>query len=314
MTAYLPYIYLIIGFIILIISGDFIVRGGVALARKFNIPTFVIGLTVISFGTSAPELIVSINASLSGIPDIAIGNVVGSNIANIALVLGITAIILPLPVRKPSIIFDWAYMFSSIIIFYLLTFYDNTLNWYDASIFLILILVYVVISIRATKDKTEKKSENKDSVFIAIFFLFGSAVGLYFGSDLLVTNASILAKNFGVSDYIISVTVIAFGTSVPELATSVIAALKKQTDISIGNIIGSNIFNIFMILGVTGVISEIPIIDKVINSDVFWMLGIYILLLLSIITLKKGKKAIISKFNGAILLLSYGVYLFFLLK
>ena len=311
MIEFSPYIYLIIGFVILIISGDFIVRGGVSLAKRFNIPTFVIGLTVISFGTSAPELIVSINASLSGVPDIAIGNVVGSNIANIALVLGITAIILPLPVKKPSILFDWAYMLFSIIAFYLLTFYDNTLNWYDASIFLILILTYVVISIRKTKDKTEKQEGQPDNIFLAIFFLFASAAGLYFGSDLLVTNASVLAKNFGVSDYIISVTVIAFGTSVPELATSVIAALKKQTDISIGNIVGSNIFNIFMILGVTGVISEIPIIDTVINSDVFWVLGIYMLLLLFIIPVKAG---IITRVKGAGLLLSYAIYLFFLLK
>jgi len=314
-----PYIFLIIGFILLVYSGNYLVKGGSALARKANIPPIIIGLTIISFGTSAPELLVSINAANHGHPGISIGNVIGSNIANIGLVLGLTALLIPLPVKKKSIVFDWAVMLFSGILFYVFVkFTPDVNNGYlfkriYGIIFLILLVVYVIFSIKLNKKNyvPEIIIDKQMSIYLALFFIIISSVGLKFGSDLLVGSASHIAKSFGISEYIISATIIAFGTSVPELATSIIAVFKKETDISIGNIIGSNIFNFFAILGVTGVIKPIPVTVNVVNNDVFWVLGLYILLFLFILPLKNAK---ITRIKGLALLGVYILYIVLLIK
>ena len=308
-----PYIFLIIGFVLLVYSGNYLVKGGSALARKANIPPIIIGLTIISFGTSAPELLVSVNAANMGHPGISIGNVIGSNIANIGLVLGLTALLMPLPVKKKSIVFDWAVMFFSGILFYVFVRISPEISTIYGIIFLILIVVYIFFSVKLNKKNytPEITSEKQMNIFLALFFIIISSVGLKFGSDFLVGSASYIAKSFGISEYIISVTVIAFGTSVPELATSIIAVFKKETDISIGNIIGSNIFNTFAILGVTGIIKPIPVSDNVINNDIFWVLGLYVLLFLFILPLKNAK---ITRLKGLALLGVYILYIVLLIK
>ncbi len=302
-------IFLLIGFTILFLSGHFLVVGGVELAKFFKIPTLVVGLTIVSLGTSAPELLVSLKAALSGHPDISIGNVVGSNISNMALVLGITALIFPIPVVSKLIKFDWPIMmFSSILL--LVFAYSGVLTWWEGSILLAVIVYFNIQSVRTGRKNNEKIQEVKIAWYYASLIVVASSIGLVFGADLLVKGATGLARDFGVSERIISVSIIAFGTSVPELATSIVAALKKETDISIGNIIGSNIFNIAGILGITAVTKAIPVNPKILSSDMLWMLAISLLLFLLMI----GKSRKISRINGAILISSYCLYIYFLLK
>jgi cation:H+ antiporter len=306
----MEFFLLILGLVILLVSGDLLVRGGVGLANHFNISRMVIGVTVVSFGTSAPELIVSLNAAVSGHPEIAIGNVVGSNIANIALILGITALLIPISVKSVSTLVDGPIMLFASLLFWWFAYSAGILETFEGFIFVALLVAFIVFSIKNSKEP--EKSENTSmsySILLSVGFIIASCLGLYFGSDLLVDNAVIIATNFNVSEHIISVTIIAFGTSVPELATSIIAVFKKEADISLGNIIGSNIFNIFGILGITSIIKEIPINNEVLGSDVFWMLGAAFILFLYMLPAKGSK---ITRWKGASLVLIYFVYIFLL--
>ena len=304
-------VFLVLGFIALFLSGKYLVTGSVQLARFFKIPTLVVGLTIVSFGTSAPELLVSLKAALSGHPDISIGNVVGSNISNIALVLGITALVFPIPVSKKIIRFDWPVMMAVSVIFYVLSI-NGILKLWEGLIFVSIIVGFNFYSFK--KGKNNDNAEDIPPVEIqwywALAIIAASSVGLVFGANWLVTGASGLARGFGIDERIISVSIIAFGTSVPELATSVVAALKKETDISIGNIIGSNIFNVAGIIGITSLVTPITVNERIISSDMLWMLGITVVLF--ILMISKGKQ--LSKWKGAILILSYSLYIYFLLK
>jgi len=306
----MDYLYLFLGFIILLYSGDLLVKGGVALSSHFRISTLVVGVTVVSFGTSAPELFVSLDAALSGSPDISIGNVVGSNISNIALVLGFTAILLPLPVRSNSIKYDWPVMMGASLLFYVFIL-NHKLETYEGIIFIILLISFMVWTIwnsrRENRGLAEEFPEAKHSIPIAVLLLVASSVGLYFGANLLVDSAKNIAIEFGVSERVIGLTIVAFGTSVPELATSAVAAFKKEMDISIGNIIGSNIFNIFGVLGVTSIVKNIRITEAIISFDVLIMLAISVLLFLLILPLKKGK---LQRWKGILLLSSYFIYVY----
>jgi len=302
-------ILLVVGFSLLFISGRYLVTGGVELAKFFKIPTLVVGLTIVSFGTSAPELLVSLKAALSGHPDIALGNVVGSNISNIALVLGITAIICPIPVVKKLIQFDWPVMMLISVLLFVFAL-SGTLNLWNGIILLAILVYFNIQSVRTGRNSNEPTDTIKIQWYYALLIIAASSVGLIFGAEWLVKGASGIARNMGVDERIISVSIIAFGTSVPELATSTVAAIKRQTDISIGNIIGSNIFNVAGILGITAVTEPIPVNQKILNSDMLWMLGIS--LLLFVLMLGKSKK--ISRLNGGILLTSYALFVYFLLS
>lgn len=304
------YAFLIYGILILVISGDILVRGSVWLARFFKISTLIVGVTVVSFGTSAPELIVSINAALTGHQDIAIGNVVGSNISNIALVLALTAITLPITVAKNSINIDWPVMMGAGILLFITSYFGNGLQMYDGILFVVLLISYIIFIIR--KGKKERKhapefKKPKYNIFISLGFIIASIVGMYFGSTYLIDGASGIALSWGVSERVISVTVIAFGTSVPELSTSVIAAIKKESDISVGNIIGSNIFNILAILGITASIKDIGVSTQIIYDDYLWMLTSFVLLLLFMFVPVRNK---ISRIGGVILLAFYISYIY----
>ena len=305
----MDYLYLILGFVILLSSGDLLVKGGVALSSHFKISTLVVGVTVISFGTSAPELFVSLGAALSGSPDIAIGNVVGSNVSNIALVLGFTAILLPLPVKGNTLKFDWPVMMGASLLFFAFA-QNNLIETWEGISFLILLIGFMVFTIlKSRNNKEEEFKKPNQSIPMAVGLIVLASIGLYFGADLLVGAAKNIALGYGVSERVIALTLVAFGTSVPELATSAIAALKKEMDISVGNIIGSNIFNIFGVLGVTSIVKNIFVSDAVLNFDLIWMLTISFLLFLLLLPLKTAK---LHRWKGFVLIIVYALYVFFI--
>ncbi|HEY9081905.1 MAG TPA: calcium/sodium antiporter [Vicingaceae bacterium] len=303
----MEYLLLIGGLAVLIGGGEVLVRGAVGIAAKFKLSPLVIGMTIVSFGTSAPELIVSLKAALNGFPEIAIGNVVGSNIANIALVLGLTAIVLPIPVAVATLKRDWPIMMFISLLFFVFILNGILDNW-EGFIFVGLLLGYIIYQLKSSKNKEEETEIIKQHIFASILFITVGVIGLAFGADWLVQGAVTIAKNFGVSEHVISVTIVAFGTSVPELVTSLVAAVKKQMDISVGNLIGSNIFNILAVLGITAIFKEIPISETVISNDIFWVLGTSFILLPLMLNYK------ISRWKGALLFLSYLLYVFFLLQ
>lgn len=314
---------LVLGFITLIIGGEFLVRGAVGLALKAHISTLVIGMTVVSFGTSAPELLVSVGAALKGGEEslMSVGNVIGSNIANLALVLGITALIFPIPVQRESVRQDWPVMMISTILFVVfMAFFDGEdyfVNHWEGAVMFLMIIAFTYFLIWKSRKQSKSTPIEEDSevtenagkpLWQNVSFLVLGCVGLVFGADWLLGSAVSIAKEFNVSNYTIGVTILAFGTSVPELVTSAVAAYRKQTDIAIGNLIGSNIFNILCVVGVTGSVAKMPLPESVLSFDVWWMLGITFLLLP---LMAMGGK--IHRWKGAFLIGVYAAYMFFLL-
>ena len=313
----MTYIFLILGLVTLIVGGEFLVNGAVGIAKKFHISTLVIGMTVISFGTSAPELIVSIKAALSGSPEIAIGNVIGSNIANIALVLGITVLIFPIVVDRNSKILDWPMMMGASILFFIFAMFFGDgyqIERWEGMILFGLLLIFIYFLISNSRKKTKKALKENDNLLDAeadkinmpksIGSLLIGLVGLYFGAEWLLESAIKLATDFGMSKATIGITIIAFGTSVPELVTSAVAAFKKETDISIGNLIGSNIFNIMAVIGITAIVKPIPVTEDVISYDMIWMLAIALGLLPLMLI---GKK--LGRLKGVMLFGTYVIYI-----
>jgi cation:H+ antiporter len=305
------YLLLLAGLILLFISGKYLVDSSVVIAKRFRIPTMIIGLTVVAFGTSAPELLVSIQAAIKGFPEMAMGNVVGSNISNILLVLAITALIFPIPVPKKSVRQDWpALMFASLLLFAFS--WDGTLSRFEGIILILLLLVYITIAViqakrspAAPKQEPSNKKQMKGWVAGLIFLV--SCGGLAFGANLLVENAAIIAEGFGISQRVISITMVAVGTSIPELATSVIAAMRKETEIAVGNIIGSNIMNILSVLGVTCVIGNISVDSAISRFDIPWMLGVTLLLLFMMLPAARAK---IVRWEGALMIVIYLLYIY----
>jgi cation:H+ antiporter len=303
------YLWLILGLAVLIAGGEFLVRGAVGIAKRANISTLVIGMTVISFGTSAPELFVSIGSALDGNPDIAIGNVVGSNIANIALVLGITVLIFPISVDRNSKIIDWPMMMLATVLFIVFAWDLQIVFWEGAVLFgILLIFTYLLIrnSRKSNKKRTDTEVEEAKPTAIgkSLFFTLLGLVALYFGAEWLIKGAVGIAESFQMEQRIIGLTVVAFGTSVPELVTSAVAAFKKETDISIGNLIGSNIFNIMAVIGVTAMVKTTAVDAEVVHSDIWWMFLISLSVLPMMII---GKK--VGRLKGFMLLSTYIIYI-----
>ncbi|MBU2951558.1 calcium/sodium antiporter [Tamlana agarivorans] len=305
-------LWVALGFILLVVGGEFLVRASVALSFKFNISKMVIGMTVVSFATSAPELLVSLQAALSGSPAIAINNVIGSNIANIGLVLGITALVTVIDVDKSFYKLNWpAMMLFSMVLFYFLK-NDNVLSALEGAIlFGGLVLFLVVLIKNAKKDIVVEEVDDSLAVvsnFKIIIWLLIGATALYFGSDWLVEGSKEIAISMGVSEAVIGVSLIAIGTSVPELAASVIAAAKQEKAISLGNLIGSNIFNIGSVLGLTALVKPIPVnAPEILSNDIFWMLG-FAAVLVPLVFLPLKLK--ITRFKGFALVAAYGVFMF----
>jgi cation:H+ antiporter len=312
----MDFLFLLLGLAVLIIGGEFLVKGAVGFSNKMKISPLVIGMTVVAFGTSAPELIVSIQSALNGNSGIAIGNVVGSNIVNITLVLGVTVLIFPIIADRQSKRIDLPMMLFSTILFYYFAI-DGLISFSDGIILFVILVVFVVLLVTNSRKKT-KKQEAVDIAAAQIPFWKSSAflglglIGLFFGAGWFVDGAVgiadlVLAGNPD-RDIIIGVTVVAFGTSAPELVASCVAAYRKQTDISLGNLIGSNIFNIFAVIGLSAFVKPIEVSEKALEFDMIWMIGVAVLLAFALLI---GNK--IGRLKGAILVITYIVYIVLIL-
>jgi cation:H+ antiporter len=308
----MSFVLVFLGFILLVIGGEFLVRASVALSFKFNISKFIIGMTVVSFATSLPELLVSLNAALSGSPAIAINNVVGSNIANIGLVLGITAIVGSIAVDNAFYRLNWPVMMIFSMALYYFLYNDNQLIFWEGLALFVGLIVFLYVLLKQPKKDTYAEEVDETLAIVSGFkiglWLLIGGVALYFGSEWLVNGAIDMAIIFGVSEAVISVSVIAIGTSVPELAASVIAAAKKEKAISLGNLIGSNIFNIGSVLGLTSMIKTIPVTEpQILTRDIFWMIAFSAILIPLILIPKQHQ---ISRLNGFMLVIGYGIFIF----
>jgi cation:H+ antiporter len=306
--------YLLIGLVLLVIGGEFLVRSSVGLSLKLHLSKMIIGLTVVSFATSAPELIVSVQSALDGLSGLALGNVIGSNIANIALVLGATALIAPLAIDKDFFKFNWPWMMGfSILLYVLLQSGYNLVRW-EGAVLLGAIVIFLILLIRRARKSPEAvdvEEELQETKWWKIFLFFAlGGIALWQGSELLVQGAVDIAAKLGIPESIIAVSVVAVGTSVPELAASIIAALKKEKAISLGNLIGSNIFNIGSVLGITALIQPIQIEEKgmgLLTNDIYWMLGIAFVLL-PLAFLPKAYR--ISRYKGVLYLAIYLLFIY----
>jgi cation:H+ antiporter len=315
-----PILYLVAGFILLFASGEFLVRGGVSLASNFKISALVVGVTVVSFGTSAPELVVSMKAAITGHPDMAMGNVIGSNIANIALVLGLILVIMPVVIDAKSLALNMAVMIGVTLLLLIFVASDHKLYWWQGMILFVMLVGFIWYSIRSSRidllNGIGEIPKKKYTLPVSLLIIVVSCIGLVFGANFLVDGASEVARSIGVSERAISVTVIALGTSLPELVTSAIAAFRKHADISIGNIIGSNIFNILGILGVSSGILVLPgargndainISEKMLRTDLMVCIALSILLMIFLLPFRRIK---LRRYKGVILMVIYVLYIY----
>lgn len=312
------YIILIIGFILLIKGADIFVDGASNIAKKFGIPPIVIGLTIVSLGTSAPELAVSLIASLEGSNGITIGNVLGSNIFNTLMVLGITSIIMPIIIKKSTVIKDYIINIIVAIALLILTFGRTLLNKEPGLtrlagiILLIGCIFYIIYLLKSAKDgSNENDSSEEIKVFSSCIKIIIGIIGIILGGNFVVNSASNIAYSFGLSDKLVGLTIVAMGTSLPELVTSMIAATKGENDIAIGNVLGSNIFNILLILGVSSSITPI-VISSALFVDIIFLIVISILL--GIFMFKgKNQKSSLGRIEGLILVLIYICYMAYII-
>jgi cation:H+ antiporter len=299
------------GLILLILGGNWLLKSAVALSLKLEIPKIIIGMTVVSLATSAPELIVSINAALNNSSDLALGNVIGSNVANLGFVLGVTLLFGKIEVQHGFYKVDWPIMIiaSSLLFFFLKS--GKVITQIEGIIlftFLVLFLIYLLkFQKKAVIDEMPEDDELLPSIKIFTYLVVGG-LGLWGGSELLIKGATNLALDFGVTERVIAVTVVSVGTSIPELAASLIAIIKKEKAISLGNLVGSNIFNILAVLGITSIITPIPVVDeRLLSNDIFWMLGISFLIL-TLVFIPKGLR--LNWKDGIILLTCYGFFIY----
>lgn len=311
----LNFLLLVIGLGALILGGDILVKGSSRLALRFKIQPMVVGLTIVAFGTSAPELLVSLTAAFEEAPDLSVGNVVGSNISNLALVLGAACLFGYIPINRKTATRDWAVTMGSSFLLYWFSINENLSN-VEGMILFGLLLIYLFALLRTTRkeqiklDYEIKESENTNTEKLKDFglLLFGG-ICLYFGSEWFISGARDIALNFGISERVVGLTVLAIGTSLPELFTSVIAARKGETDLALGNLLGSNIFNILSIIGITSIVHPLQVNPGIIKSDLIWMLVLtFGILPLMLVRKKLGKP------SGIILLSFYAIYIYFLVR
>lgn len=307
----MDFVAIIVGLVLLIKGGDLLLDAAVALSLKINIPKIVIGMTVVSFATSAPELIVSIKSALKGYPDLALGNVVGSNIANLAFVLGVILIISPIRVTKSFYKTDWPIMMIATLLFYSFLQADWYLSQVEGGILFVLLLIFLIYLLFFQKKAViEEKVEidEKEMLLTQLTFtFFAGGFFLWLGSEVLVNSAVSLATSLGVSERIISISVVSIGTSIPELSASIIAIINKEKAISIGNLIGSNIFNILAVMGITAMIHPISVMDRaILDIDFFWMIGVSLLIFPLVFIPKKMR---LGRLEGFFLLIIYGLFL-----
>ena len=298
------------GLALLILGGNWLLKSAVSLSLKLEIPKIVIGMTVVSFATSAPEMIVSLNSAINGHADIALGNVIGSNIANFGFVLGVVIMIGTIQVQRSFYVHDWpVMMLSSLLLYLFMTTGKEIVRWEGFLMFTLLILFLIYLIRFQTTAVVDEMPEDDVPLPLgkSLGFLLIGGLALWGGSELLIEGAVNMAAHFGISKRIIGITIISVGTSIPELAASVIAIARKEKAISLGNLIGSNVFNILAVLGITSMITPIPVEDKgLLNFDVLWMLYFALLIFLLVFAPSRMK---LSWREGLILVGSYVVFI-----
>ena len=309
------FLFIVCGLALLIAGGNWLLKAAVDLSLKLKIPKIVIGMTVVSFATSAPELIVSVNAALDGFPDLALGNVVGSNIANLGLVLAVTILLSPIEVSKSFYTTDWPVMMLASLLFFFFIYFDGVLQQYEGIVMVVFLFLFLVYLLRFQKPAVVDPEDEPDVMmptYKTALFLGLGGTALWGGSELLINGAIGLATLFGVSERVIAITIVSVGTSIPELAASIIAILKKEKAISLGNLIGSNIFNLLAVLGITSIITPISVMDEgLLTNDIFWMLGISFLVL-PLVFIPKGLR--LGWRDGVVLLGMYFAFIYITIR
>lgn len=298
----MTYLLFVLGLGALFVGGEGLVRGASAVARHFHLSPIVIGLTIVGFGTSAPELLVSVQAALAGQPAIAIGNVLGSNIANILLILGISAVIAPLVIPFAKLRRDIGFMLAATAAIWVMLL-DGQVTRLEGALLIAGLVAFLVTAFMSGKIEPTEAGEGDMPQWKAWAYTLGGLVVLVIGARLLVDSATLIARTFGISEAVIGLTIVAVGTSLPELATSAIAAMRKHTEIAVGNIVGSNIFNIFSILGITALITPIPADPRFASADMPVVAGTAIGLALMAMVMGG-----LPRVAGVILLAGYGAY------
>ena len=297
---------LFFGLIVLIIGGNLLLKSAVSISLKFGIPKLLIGMTVVSLATSAPELIVSIKSALKGSPDLAISNVLGSNIANLGLVLAVTILFSPINISKSVYKKEWPIMMFSAL-YFLIVILDGVITKIEGAI-LVCFLIITISALIKFRDKSEieLEVENEDSIVKSLITLIFGGVFLFYGSEWFIDGAISLANSFGISERIIGITVVSVGTSIPELVTSLVAVFNKEKSISLGNLLGSNIFNVFAVLGLTSLVTPLSVVDNnIISFDIYIML-FFAALVLPLIFFPK--KYVLGRKEGLIILVFYSLY------
>ena len=298
----MTYFLIVAGFVLLLLGGEAVVRGSVSLAARIGVSPLIVGLTIVGFGTSLPEMVVSVNAALVGSPGLAIGNVVGSNIANTLLILGIAALILPIAVHPNAVTRDTLCLAGATVVFFLLGI-TGELTWWEGVMMLGLLACYIGLTVWYDSASNDAVAElHRDEAgevgsiplqtISIICIVFTGLFAVVVGAQWLVEGATTLARTFGVPEEVIGLTLVALGTSLPELATSIIAAYRGHPDVCVGNVIGSNIFNLFGIAGITAMFAPLPFSDKIIEFDLWIMVAVTVLLIPFMVTgLRMGRAA-----------------------
>jgi len=298
---------LVSGLILLIGGSNYLLKSAIELSVKLKLSKVVIGLTVVSFATSAPELLISISSAIKGSSDIAISNVIGSNIANLGLVLGSALCFTKIKIPKSNMIYDWTFLMIISFIFYLFL-RDFNIDRFEGIILFIGLISFLFFIIKIRKDEAHDSFTNKATLsnFSILFFLIFSSAVLYIGSELFVNSSIYFAKYFGVSERVIGLTLVAIGTSLPELVTTLVAIYKSELDLSIGNIIGSNIFNILAVIGITSIITDLNILsDRILDFDIYIMIMFSFILLFFYVS---TKERLLNIYHGIIYLLCFMTY------
>lgn len=313
---------IVLGFILLIKGADFLVSGASSLAKRFNVSDIAIGLTVVAMGTSAPELVVNIISGSDGYDGVVFGNIIGSNIFNMFLILGIAAVIYPISVQRKSLFKEIPYSLFATLIFFVLVndvlifgALENTLSIIDSIILLVLFslfILYIFFNLKKDKDAEIEEDIVVYGSLKTTAMIFGGLLGLIFGGRMIVDNAVEIARTFAVSEKLIGLTILAAGTSLPELATTAVAALNKKSDLAVGNIIGSNIFNILLVLGASGLVTSATnplVFDNVLNTDLYVIMGGTVMLFIFMYTFGKYK---LDRSEGLLYIIGFFSYTWYL--
>jgi len=311
-----PFLLLIIGIVILIIAGDWMVRGAAALARHWGVPALIVGLTIVAFGTSAPELVVGVQAVMQGAGQLAAGNVIGSNIANVLLALGLPALIMAIPTNMTGVARNTLVCLFATVLFIFLAFIHNPLVMWQGAILFGGIIIYLTWMFRLARsgvhdpilDEMTEIDEGKDglptNVWLSAFYVVVGLIGLVLGGKLIVENAVTIASAMNISETIIGLTIVAIGTSLPEIATVVIASYRGQSEVAIGNVLGSNVFNLFAVMGASALAGPVPVERQLLTFDVWVMLASSAALLLFVL-----RRQPIGKLTGTIFVIGYILYM-----